>query len=180
MMLKRMIAGCLAGLGLVCGVAGGQTPPVAPGPLWEQATVYRDEWGVPHVFARNAGAMAFAFGYAQAEDHLAEMLLAYRYANGRAAEVLGEAAAASDAFAIKMGHGVLARQAYGNADAITLALCDGFALGVNQWILDHPGAAPEWAEGVEGPDVLALFHAFLMSHAPYGAGVTVISTITGR
>ena len=62
-----------------------------PNLLWSQATLYRDEWGVPHVYAETPRALAFAFGYAQAEDHLEAMLLSYRVANGRAAAVLGEA-----------------------------------------------------------------------------------------
>jgi acyl-homoserine lactone acylase PvdQ len=64
--------------------------------LWSEVTLYRDEWGVPHVYADNPRAMAFAFGYAQAEDHLAAMLMAYRLANGRASEVLGEETETAD------------------------------------------------------------------------------------
>ena len=60
-----------------------------PAALWEQATIYRDEWGVPHIQADNLVAMSFVFGYAQAEDHIEAMLKAYRIANGRASEVYG-------------------------------------------------------------------------------------------
>ncbi|HNT88294.1 MAG TPA: penicillin acylase family protein, partial [Candidatus Hydrogenedentes bacterium] len=76
-------------------IAGAQADPAL---LWRDATLYRDEWGVPHVYAGHPRALAFAFGYAQAEDHLEPMLFAYRVANGRAAEVLGEPYAKSDAF----------------------------------------------------------------------------------
>ena len=37
-----------------------------PDALWEKASVYRDEWGSPHVYADNLRALAFAFGYAKA------------------------------------------------------------------------------------------------------------------
>ena len=147
------------------GPVAGQAAPGAP-PLWADATLYRDGWGVPHIYAENPRAMAFAFGYAQAEDHIEEMLLAYRVANGRAAEVLGESHAASDAFSLKMGHARLARAALAEADPVTIDLCEGFALGVNAWLAEHAGVVPPWAEGVQPPDVLALWHAFLVRMAP--------------
>ncbi|MBM3290527.1 MAG: penicillin acylase family protein, partial [Candidatus Hydrogenedentes bacterium] len=151
---------------LLSAVTHAQAPP-DPAELWQQAVVYRDEWGVPHVQADNLLAMAFAFGYAQAEDHLETMLKAYRVANGRAAEVYGEDYAESDEFSLKMGHADLALAAYPYADAVTRDLCDGFAIGVNAWIVEHPGLAPDWAEGVRPEDILALMHCYLMSFAPF-------------
>jgi acyl-homoserine lactone acylase PvdQ len=151
---------------LISSLAAAQ-PGDDPRELWAQATLYRDEWGVPHVYGDNPRAMAFAFGYAQADDHLEPMLLAYRMANGRAAEVLGEPMAASDAFAIKLGHQRAARAALDVADPVTRNLCEGFAAGVNAWVVDNPAAGPEWAEGVQPSDVLALWHAVLVSMAPF-------------
>ncbi|MBI4556634.1 MAG: penicillin acylase family protein [Candidatus Hydrogenedentes bacterium] len=143
-----------------------------PSVLWTQATLYRDEWGTPHVYGDNPRALAFAFGWAQAEDHLQAMLLAYRIANGRAAEVLGETYAASDEFALKMEHAALAQEAFPGADAITRDLCEGFAIGVNAWLVAHPAHVPPWAEGVQPADILALLHCYLMSFAPFDLAET--------
>lgn len=140
--------------------------PEAPA-FWNDATLYRDEYGVPHVYAETPEAMAFVFGYAQAEDHLEPMLLAYRMANGRLAEVTGPPDADSDAFALKMAHGALARNAFDAADPITQALCTGFALGVNAWMVENAANVPEWADGVQPADVLALWHCFLTRFAPF-------------
>ncbi|HOD50725.1 MAG TPA: penicillin acylase family protein [Candidatus Hydrogenedentes bacterium] len=148
---------------LVAGAVWGQTPQQ----LWAQATVYRDSWGVPHVYADTPRALAFAFGYAQAEDRLETLMRAYRIATGRAAAVFGPDYADSDAFALKMGHGDLAVQALEDAPPLTLDLCEGFALGVNAWIADHPGRVPEWVDGARPADVLALMHCYLMSFAPF-------------
>lgn len=134
--------------------------------LWAQATLYRDEWGVPHVYARTPRGLGFAFGYAQAEDHAEPMLLAYRAVTGRLAEVKGEEAAASDAFALRMGHGQLAERALAELDDVTRELCEGFALGVNAWLASNIDKVPEWAEGVSPYEVLALWHAFLTGQAP--------------
>lgn len=148
------------------GVAAFAQPPRVE-ELWSHATIYRDEWGVPHVQADNFFAMSFAFGYAQAEDHIEGMLKAYRVANGRAAEVYGPDYAISDEFSLKMGHADYARAAYALVDPITRDLCDGFAMGVNAWLVEHPRHAPEWADGMRPEDILALMHCYLMSHAPF-------------
>ncbi len=137
-----------------------------PNVLWQYATLYRDEWGTPHIYADNLRAMAFAFGYAQAGDHLEDMLVAYRIANGRASEVFGPSFADSDVFALKMGHAELARAALSNADSITIDLCEGFAIGVNAWLVENAAKSPAWAEGVRPEDVLSLMHYYLMSMAP--------------
>lgn len=136
------------------------------GDVWRDATLYRDEWGVPHVYADNPFAMGFVFGYAQAEDHAEHMLLAYRMANGRLAAVLGETYADSDAFSLKMGHASLAEKAYPYLDPVTQSLCEGFSMGVNAWLMDHADSVPAWADGMKPSDILALWHAFLMSMAP--------------
>jgi acyl-homoserine lactone acylase PvdQ len=110
--------------------------------------------------------MAFAFGYAQAEDHLEDMLIAYHMVNGRASEIYGESHVASDTFSLVMRHRDLAREAYELSDALTRDLCEGFAQGVNSWMMEHRDKSPGWADSVAPSDVLALLHYFLLSHAP--------------
>ena len=149
---------------LLAGAASAQD--MDPAALWHDATLYRDEWGVPHVYAETPRAMAYAFGYAQAQDHLEPMLIAYRAIGGRAAELFGEEFADSDAFSISMGHVRLAQAALGLVDPITRDLCEGFALGVNGYLAEHPESAPPWTDGVRPEEVLGLWHAFLMSMAP--------------
>jgi len=55
----------------------------------DEVTIYRDEYGIPHVFAQTLEAASYAIGYAQAEDRLEELLKNYRRANGTMAEVVG-------------------------------------------------------------------------------------------
>ena len=55
---------------LVAAVDSRAQAPPDPAILWSQTAIYRDEWGVPHIQADNLIAMSFAFGYAQAEDHI--------------------------------------------------------------------------------------------------------------
>ena len=53
----------------------------------QEVTIYRDQSGVPHVFAETSEAVYYGGGYALAQDRLAEFERARRYALGRMAEV---------------------------------------------------------------------------------------------
>src|SRR5579871_3411890 len=61
-------------------------------PLLKNVTVYRDFYGVPHIVGDTEEAAFFGYGYAQAEDHLERMMLQYRDAQGRLAEIQGSQA----------------------------------------------------------------------------------------
>jgi penicillin G amidase len=61
-------------------------------------TVYRDEWGVPHIEAQTRQDLFRAQGYVTAQDRLWEMDLSRRAAAGRLSEVLGESQAENDKF----------------------------------------------------------------------------------
>jgi acyl-homoserine lactone acylase PvdQ len=138
-----------------------------PEDLWGQATLYRDAWGVPHVYADTPRSLAFALGYAQAEDKLPTIALAYRVAQGRAAEVFGERYAGWDAFSLKAGHLRVAERYLPQMDPLTQDLCAGFALGVNAWISEHPDKVAPWIESVSPADVLAFWHCVMVSMAPF-------------
>src|SRR5689334_9441929 len=58
-------------------------------PLSSRVSIYRDNYGVPHVVGESQAATFFGYGYAQAEDHLEEMMLQYRDAQGRRTEIQG-------------------------------------------------------------------------------------------
>lgn len=53
-------------------------------------TVTRDEWGVPHIKAKNAKDAFFAYGFTLAQDRLFQMEIQRRLAKGELAEILGE------------------------------------------------------------------------------------------
>src|SRR4051794_1416428 len=76
---------------ILAGTASG-APPRDP----SATTVYRDEFGIPHVYAPTLEDAAYGIGYAQAEDRLEELLKNYRRAAGTMAEVFGPAFYADD------------------------------------------------------------------------------------
>jgi acyl-homoserine lactone acylase PvdQ len=60
-------------------------------PLASQVTIYRDTYGVPHVYGRSDASAVFGATYARAEDEFAYMEQAYIKVLGRAAHVQGPA-----------------------------------------------------------------------------------------
>lgn len=44
--------------------------------LNSSVTLYRDEWGIPHIYASNENDLSFALGYVHAQDRLFQMDLA--------------------------------------------------------------------------------------------------------
>lgn len=60
--------------------------------LKEPVEVLRDEWGIPHIYARNTSDLFFAQGYVTAQDRLWQMEMWRRWHEGRLAEIFGPAA----------------------------------------------------------------------------------------
>src|SRR5687768_4182621 len=83
-------ASCLALLSATLSAAQAQNAPA------EKVTIYRGEFGVPHVMADTSDAVMFGAGYAIAHDRLAAMELARHNTQGRRAELVGKAAIESD------------------------------------------------------------------------------------
>jgi penicillin amidase len=54
-----------------------------------EVKVFRDKWGVPHIFTEDAHDLFFADGYVQAQDRLWEMVLFRALATGRLCELFG-------------------------------------------------------------------------------------------
>src|ERR1700691_5108911 len=58
--------------------------------------LYRDDWGVPHLYAEREEDAFYGLGYAQAEDRLTGMLRTFLAARGESASVFGSAAVPAD------------------------------------------------------------------------------------
>jgi acyl-homoserine lactone acylase PvdQ len=115
----------------------------APGPpLARETTIYRDRWGIPHLWARTDAGAAFGFAYAQAEDYFARIERNYIEALGRAAELDGPDAVAQDRLNRALEIPRLARAEYGRLDGRTRALCDGFVAGLNYYLATHSEVRP--------------------------------------
>ena len=117
--------------------------------LASSVTIYRDTYGVPHVFGRTDASTMFGFAYAQAEDNFWRVEENFIAALGRGAEVHGEEALNED----RRNHALeiprLAREEYARLDPKMRAICDGFAAGFNYYLARHPEVTPRLLKSIE-------------------------------
>lgn len=144
--------------------------------LATQVTIYRDNYGVPHIVGETEQAAFFGYGYAQAEDHLEEMMIQYRDAQGRRAEVqginaLGDGYLHFIPYEYRWDGDYLQRllrtkaAVVENRDRIdpdTYKILDGFARGVNAYIAGHRAEIPAWIDSVSAEDIEALERSHYM------------------
>jgi acyl-homoserine-lactone acylase len=122
----------------------------------DEATIYRDEYGIPHIFARTLEAASFAVGYAQAEDRLEELLKNYRRASGRMAEVFGPESYRGDLIQRIWRHEEISREKYNEVSPKMRASIEAYQEGIKQFMREHPEQVPSWAQEIHPWDVIAL------------------------
>jgi acyl-homoserine lactone acylase PvdQ len=164
-------------LSLALAVAYAAAPAfAAPDPLAGQVTIYRDNYGVPHIVGETEQATFFGYGYAQAEDHLEDMMIQYRDAQGRRAEVQGMEALGDGylhfiPYEYRWDGDYLQRLLRTKAavvenrariDPDTYKILDGFARGVDAYIAAHRREIPAWIDSVTAEDVEALERSHYM------------------
>jgi penicillin amidase len=127
--------------GLLCLSLLGAGPPPS-NDLADRVTIYRDTYGIPHVFGETDAATMFGFAYAQAEDNFWRIEYNYIRSIGRLAEATGEDGLVNDRRNRSLEIARLARAEYARMPRKMRALLDGFAEGLNAYLADHPDVRP--------------------------------------
>jgi acyl-homoserine lactone acylase PvdQ len=133
-----------------------RTPLLLQGADANETTLYRDEFGIPHVYAPTLEAAAFAIGYAQAEDRLEELLKNYRRACGTMSEVFGPSNFRNDLLARMFRHEEISREKYGQLSPKSRAVIEAYQAGVKSFMKEHHEQVPSWAQEIHPWDVVAL------------------------
>ncbi len=118
-------------------------PPAHSSPasnLAGDVTIYRDTYGIPHVFGKTDAATAFGFGYAQAEDNFPRIEDNYLRSIGRWSEFRGPAGFEADRLNRALDIPRLARGEYHRLPVGMKAIVDGYTAGINYWLEKHPGS----------------------------------------
>ena len=108
-----------------------------------RVTIIRDDFGVPHVYAKTDADAVFGLLYAQAEDDFPRVERNYYWAIGRLAEAEGESALFSDLRARLYMTTEEAKAAYAASPKWLQELCDAFADGLNYYLATHPEVRPK-------------------------------------
>ena len=110
--------------------------------LRSEVEIYRDRWGVPHIYAHNIEDLFFAQGYVHAQDRLWQMEFARRIGHGTLSEVLGEVTLDKDRFLRTIGLRRAAEADLALLDQETRLVLESYARGVNAFIESHRGRLP--------------------------------------
>jgi len=118
-------------------------------------TIYRDTYGVPHVYGPTDASCIFGYIYAQAEDNFWQIEDSYIRALGRAAEVHGEKAVTGDLLNHALGIPKLAMAEYQRLSPRSQQLCAAVADGLNYFLETNPQVKPRLITKFEPWHVLA-------------------------
>lgn len=109
-----------------------------------KATIYRDDFGVPHIYADTPAEAAYGLGYAAAEDRLEDLYENVRIAIGNAAEFFGEKYVQTD-YAMKLVRNAeTCQKQFATAPEILRAISTQYIEGVKAYAAEHPERVPEW------------------------------------
>jgi acyl-homoserine-lactone acylase len=173
--LWRMIGGalCFALLAAACSRepapdaadAATRPAPALPGSGSDagRTVIYRDRFGVPHIYAPTVEAGLFAMGYAQAEDRPHQLLRNLMSAIGERSAIDGETAIADDLRARMFDHYGASATAVEVMPMERRRYLEAFSAGIRAWYAAHPGDVPEWwgARSVDAVMVDAFARFFL-------------------
>jgi len=110
--------------------------------LKSKVEVYRDQHGIPHLYADNLEDLFFAQGYVHAQDRLWQMEFNRRVGNGTLSEVLGETTLSTDRFLRTIGTRRAAEADWAVFDDKTRLILESYAAGVNAFIESHENRLP--------------------------------------
>ena len=98
--------------------------------------IYRDEMGIPHIYASTLHDLFFAQGYVHAQDRFWQMDTWRHIGSGRVSEMFGAGQVETDAFLRTLGWRQVAEQEYASLGPEPKVIIDSYADGVNAYIKD--------------------------------------------
>ena len=119
--------------------------------LKEVVQVFYDDYGVPHIYAKNELDARLALGYVHAQDRLWQMELIRRIAAGRLSELFGKKLVRNDKFFSGLGIAEATEETIKNLDTTTVeySLAMAYLDGVNQFIENGPTPIEFYLVGFE-------------------------------
>jgi penicillin amidase len=103
--------------------------------------VYRDEYGIPHIYASSSHDLFFAQGYVHAQDRFWQMDFWRHIGSGRLSEMFGSATIETDMFLRTLGFEEIVTKEIEQIDKETLSALESYAEGVNAYLVDHQGGS---------------------------------------
>ncbi|MFB2918021.1 penicillin acylase family protein [Aerosakkonema funiforme] len=109
--------------------------------LKDKVEVFRDKWGIPHIYASNQHDLFMTQGYIHAQDRFWQMDFWRHIGSGRLAEMFGKSQLDTDKFLRTLGWARVAKQELAQLDPNTKAILQAYADGVNSYLKDRQDGA---------------------------------------
>lgn len=109
-----------------------------------QVDIYRDEYGIPHIYAQNQRDLMFAVGFVSAQDRLWQMDVTRRAATGRLAEIFGETALKADLLVRTLDFEQIAKREVAILPPPLAVELEAYSNGVNAYIEQQAALPPEF------------------------------------
>lgn len=103
--------------------------------------IYRDQMGIPHIYAATAHDLFFAQGYVHAQERFWQMDAWRHIGSGTLSEMFGKGQVETDTFLRTLGWRQTAEQEYAGLDPESKAILDSYTEGVNAYLKDHDTTA---------------------------------------
>jgi acyl-homoserine-lactone acylase len=125
----------------------------------QKVTIYRDDWGVPHIYSDDEAAGFFGLGYAQAEDRLEDILKRYLAVEGRSSSVFGKTYLEKDMHNLQWLFAARARQYFNHLEPQLQWDFKQFIAGIEYYMNKHPEEVPAWAPKLDATLPVAFFYS---------------------
>lgn len=112
-----------------------------------KTVIYRDTWGVAHIYAPTDTAGLFAQGYATAEDRPEQLIINLLAAVGKLSAIAGPDAVNNDLRSIQFNHYGVAREKFGTLKPKIQEHLQAYADGINHFYETHPEKRPIFWQG---------------------------------
>lgn len=119
-----------------------ETGEVTVSALEAPVTVYRDPYGVPHVFAESEADLFRAAGYLCAQDRLWQMELSRRAAAGRLSEIFGSVSLEADKFLRLWDFAGIARRTVPLLSPQSRLILEAYTEGINSYLETNGNRLP--------------------------------------
>lgn len=102
--------------------------------LLDRVEVFRNEWGIPHIYARNSHDLFMAQGYIHAQDRFWQMDFWRHMGAGRLSEMFGDSQVTTDKFLRTLGFTNIAKKELEQLDPNTVSFLESYSQGVNAYL----------------------------------------------
>ncbi len=104
--------------------------------------VFRDAWGIPHIYAADEHDLFMAQGFVQAQDRIWQMEINRRLAAGRLSEIMGPQTLELDRFMRTLGVMRAAKKELATYTGSSREILEAFSEGVNGFLEKRRGGLP--------------------------------------